>query len=141
MKSKLTVFIVTLFLCVGYLSGNAQTTTPKGKAHLIEFTNATAKFTVPAGKTWTVHGVIVSFPTDDNTYFIKVKSLNGVILTDYSKNMSGTTLYHSNALINLNLPLVLPENTSVELIIIKKVGEIRSLYDKSAFLNYTETDN
>jgi len=141
MKSKLTIFIITLLLSVWSLSVNAQTTVPNGKAQLIEFTNATAKFTVPLGKTWTVHNVFTSYPTDDNTYSIWVKSLNGIILTDISKNILGKLLFSSNAAANINLPLVLPENTSLELIMIKKVGETRSLHDKSAFFNYTETEN
>ncbi|MCX7728634.1 MAG: hypothetical protein N2203_04100 [Bacteroidia bacterium] len=57
MKLKLTIFIVTLFLSVWILSGNAQTTISKGKAQSIEFTNASAKFTVPDGKSWVIINV------------------------------------------------------------------------------------
>jgi hypothetical protein len=140
MKSKLTIFLATLFLSVFSLSGNAQTTIQKGKAQLIEFTNATAKFTVPSGKTWTIHSAFTSYPDDDNTYGISIKSINGIIQADISNEKMGKALFSSNLLANI-LPLVLPENTSLELIITKRVGEIRSLYDKSAFLNYTETEN
>jgi len=48
----LTILLFVLFLTTWTLTINAQTTIPKGKAKLIEFTNATAKFTVPEGKTW-----------------------------------------------------------------------------------------
>jgi len=141
MKSKLTTFIAGLFLTVCSFSVKAQTTAPKGKAQLIEFTNSTAKFTVPEGKTWTVHLAFMAYPSDDNLYSIAIKSINGVILTDLSKNIIGKLIFHSNLLANLNLPLVLPEKTVFELIIYKKLGETRSLYDKNAFLNLTETEN
>jgi predicted nucleotidyltransferase component of viral defense system len=141
MNSKLTIFITALLLSVWSFSVDAQTTVPKGKAQLIEFTNATAKFTVPEGKTWTVHSAFMAYPSDNNQYSIVIKSINGVILTDLSKNIVGKFIFHSNLLANLNLPLVFPEKTVFELIIIKKEGETRSLYDKNAFLNLTETEN
>jgi hypothetical protein len=141
MKSKLTTFVAVLFLSIWTLSSNAQTTIPKSKAQLIEFTNSTAKFTVPSGKTWTVHSVFTSFPADNNYYYIYVKSINSVILTDISKNMFGLLLYCSNTISNYPPSLILPENTSIEFIITKKVEGIRSLYDKSAFLNFSETEN
>jgi len=64
MKSKMTIFIVTLFLSVCSLSVNAQTTLPTGKAQLIEFTNATAKFIVPDGKTWVIYNVFSDYITN-----------------------------------------------------------------------------
>jgi hypothetical protein len=138
MKSKLTIFIAMLILSGWSLSGNAQISPSKDLAKLTMFSNTNAKFTVPSGKTWTLHGVLASFPADDNTYSVYVKSINDVILTDLSKNMFGKLLYSTNNLANLNFPLVFPENTVFELIISKRVGETRSLYDKSALLNYTE---
>lgn len=141
MKLTLTIFFAAFFLGVCNLSSYAQSITPKSKAQLIEFTNATAKFTVPPGKTWTVHNVFTSFPVDDNTYSITIKSINSILLTDISKNILGKLLFSSNNLANLNYPIVLPENTTIELIIMKRLGETRSLYDKSAFLNFTETEN
>ena len=93
MKLTLTIFFAAFFLGVCNLSSNAQTTTPKSKAQLIEFTNATAKFTVPLGKTWTVHSVFTSFPVDDNTYSITFKSINSILITDISKNILGKLLF------------------------------------------------
>lgn len=138
MKSKMLIIIFTLFISVWTLSVNAQTAIPEGKVQLIEFTNATAKFTVPEGKRWTIHNAFASYPGDDNTYSIWIKSINGTILFDPSKMIAGKCIWSSNLLVNLNLPLVLPENTSFELVITKKADKTRSLYDTKAFLNYTE---
>ena len=140
MKSKLIISLATLFLSVCSLCSNAQTSIPNGKAQLIEFTNATAKFKVPLGKTWTIHSAFTSYPDDDNSYGVSIKSINGIIQADISNKKIGKLLFSSNLIVNIQ-PLVLPENTSLELIITKRVGEIRSLYDRSAFLNYTETEN
>ena len=68
MKSKLTNLFATLFLCLWAVCANAQITTPNGKAQLIEFTNATAKFTVPAGKTWVVNNVFSSSEIEKYEY-------------------------------------------------------------------------
>jgi hypothetical protein len=113
------------------------------KHNYFEFSNATAKFTVPGGKTWTIYNAFTTIPQDDNTYSIWVKSINGIIISDISKKIWGKLLYSSNGISNINIPLILPENTTIELIVIKRDDEtnIRSLYDKNAFLNYIETDN
>jgi hypothetical protein len=143
MKSKMTIFIVTLFLSVCYLSGNAQTSMPKGKAQLIEFTNETAKFIVPEGKTWTIYNAFTTVPQDENIYSIWVKSINGIIITDISKKIFGKILYSSYTLVDIILPLILPENTTIELVVLKKddATGIKSLYDQIAFLNYIESEN
>jgi hypothetical protein len=142
MKSKLTIFVASLLLTVWSLSINAQTTIPQGKTQLIEFTNATAKFTVPEGKTWAVYSAFTSYnASDDYTYSILLKSINGTELTDFSKNQVGLILYSSNGLVTINLPLFFPENTTFELIISKRLDETRTLYDNKAFLNYIEIDN
>jgi len=143
MKSKMTIFIVTLFLSVCTFSSNAQTTTPKGKAQLIEFTNETAKFIVPEGKTWTIYNAFTTVPQDENIYSIWVKSINGIIITDISKKIFGKILYSSYTLVSIILPLILPENTTIELVVLKKddATGIKSLYDQIAFLNYIESEN
>jgi hypothetical protein len=139
MKSKMTIFIVTLFLSVCYLSGNAQTSMPKGKAQLIEFTNATAKFTVTAGKTWHINNAF-SFFGRNPIYWIFIKSINGTILTDYSKKVYGPILYHSDVLYP-NTSLVFPENTTFELIILVGERNEQVLCEKKAYINFIETDN
>ncbi len=139
MKSKMTSYIVTLFLCICYLSGNAQTTIPKGKAQLIEFTNATAKFTVPLGKTWFINSV---FSNHDIDLGIKVyiKSINSTILTDLTKKEYGTLLYNSRVMDNTR-QLIFPENTNFELIILSGDWDVQTICNKKSFLNYVETDN
>jgi hypothetical protein len=119
----------------------AQTTNSNGTAHLVEFSNANATFKVPLGKTWVIQNAFTSHPIDDNVYYIFIKSLNGITLTNISNNTTGKLLYHNNALANVNLPLYFPENTEFELIIMKKIDGTRSLYNNKAFLNYTEIDN
>lgn len=141
MKSKLTIFLATLFLSVCTLFGNAQTSMPKGKAQLIEFTNATAKFTVPAGKTWVVNNVFSNYDRN-NDIKVFVKSLNGAIMTDLYKQEFGTLLYHSrDPGYVIQYPILLPENTGFELIILSGDWDAQTICGKKAFLNYTEVDN
>lgn len=151
MKSKLTIFLATLFLSVLTLSGNAQTTTPKGKAQLIEFTNATAKFTVPDGKTWVIYNVFSDYITnvtlsneryDGEDIRIFFKSINGITKTDLTKNLYGTQLYRStNASTTVGMPIILPEKTTFELIItFGSIGKLK-LYNSSGYLSIIETDN
>ena len=151
MNLKMTVFIVTLFLSVCSLSGNAQTTIPKGKAQLIEFTNATAKFTVPDGKTWVIYNVFSDYMTnvtlsneryDGEDIRIFFKSINGITKTDLTKNLYGTQLYRStNASTTVGMPIILPEKTTFELIItFGSIGKLK-LYNSSGYLSIIETDN
>jgi hypothetical protein len=141
MKSKFSIFVATLFISVYALSVNAQTTLPKGKAQLIEFTNATAKFTVPVGNTWVVNNV---FSYYDRGIDLKVyiKSINGTILTDLTKKEYGTLLYHSRDMgFVIQFPIIFPENTSFELVIISGEWDSQTISNKKAFLNFTETEN
>ena len=55
----------------------AQTTILNGKARLIEFTNKTAKFIVPERKTCTIYNSFTTYPRNENSYSIWVKSING----------------------------------------------------------------
>jgi len=158
MNLKMTVFIVTLFLSVCSLSGNAQTTIPKGKAQLIEFTNATAKFTVPDGKTWIIYSIFSEYVVDGvvkideyskkNTYSgaidirIFLKDLNGVEKTNYVKNIYGTQLYRStNASTVIPYPIIFPEKTTFNLIILKgDLGNLQ-LFGGAAYISLIEVDN
>jgi len=153
MKSKFTAFIATLFLSVCIFSGNAQTTIPKGKAQLIEFTNSTAKFTVPAGKTWVIYNTFSDYCTDMKTdadgalvapsIRIFIKSINDVIKTDLTKKIYGTQLYMSrDAGKTIGMPIVLSENTKFELILISgDAFKEFKLYGGSGYLSIIETDN
>ena len=154
----MTIFIVTLFLSVCTFSSNAQTTTPKGKAQLIEFTNETAKFIVPEGKTWFIYSIfsehvvdgVVKFDeySEKNLYDksldirIFLKDLNGIEKTNYIKNIYGTQLYHATtASTGIHYPIIFPEKTTFNLIIHK--GDLGSLqlYGGKAYISLVETDN
>lgn len=146
MKSKLIVILFTIILSVWTNIGIAQTTMPKGKAQLIEFTNETAKFTVPAGKTWYIINAFFDYKVDlkyntsgekiskDEDTQVFIKSINGKILTDLSINKLGPMFSGS---------LVLPENTIIEFIITSGSwiwGPIKQ-YNLNAYLNLIEVDN
>ena len=141
MKSKMTIFIVTLFLSFCSLSVIAQSTIPKGKAQLIEFTNVTSNFTVPPGKTWYINNVFSNYNRELDIK-LYIKSLNGTILTDLSKKEYGTLLYHSRDMgFVIQYPIIFPENSTFELIIVSGDWELQSLCDKKAYLNFIETEN
>ena len=158
MKSKLTIFLAALFLSVCTLSGNAQTSLPKGKAQLIEFTNATAQFTVPEGKSWFIYSVFSEYVVDGVVKFneytktneyansldirIFIKDMNGTEKTNYIKNIYGTQLYRStDASTVIPYPIIFPEKTTFNLIILK--GDLGSLklYGGKAYISLLEVDN
>ena len=158
MKSKLTIFVVTLFLSVCSLSGNAQATIPKGKAQLIEFTNETAKFTVPEGKTWHVFSIFSDYVVggkfnyyelvnETETRFeesecvrIFLKDLNGIEKTNYIKNIYATQLFHCEGA-GIPYPIVFPEKTTFNLIILKGNLGFLQLYGGAAYISLIEVDN
>ena len=128
MKSKLTNLLATLFLCIWTVCANAQTTTPNGKAQLIEFTNATAKFTVPPGKTWVVNNVFSSAETADKEInYIRLKKINN---TDY---VSNGPLLSNYARTFFSYPIIFPEKTTFEI-------QITDLNAK-AIIIFTEVNN
>jgi hypothetical protein len=160
MKSKLTIFITTLLLSIWSLSGNAQVSIPKGKAQLIDFTNATAKFTVPAGKTWYIMNIFSDCATnikpntqypDENDYEevrVFIKNIDNNLLTDFSKNKFGPVVYRGPNHERIQpMPIVLSENSIIEFIISSgdwgKIGAggIKKNDVLNAFLNYIEVDN
>ncbi len=138
MKSKLTIFIAGLFLSFSLFSVKAQTTVSKGKAQLIEFTNANAKFTVPAGKTWYINQVF-SFYYGGIDVFIK--GINGTELTNLELRKYGTNVYN-DVNKSIQFPIIFPENTIFELIITRsQPGEPPTISDQIAYINFIETDN
>lgn len=145
MKTRITsIIIVVLIICVWSYNVIAQTSVPNGKAQLTEFTNATAKFTVPAGKTWEILSVLTSTDEGDKQMQVLIKTINGNTLTDLSTKMYGPSLCgshnYSSVAVPVQYPIVLPENTTFELVIIT-TGATPSLCYKKAFLNYIETSN
>jgi|TARA_R110000737_G_scaffold50895_2_gene71959 hypothetical protein len=141
MKKSITIFFFTLVLSACCLPVNAQTTIPKGKAQLIEFSNANAQFTVPAGKTWVVNNVFSNYDRN-NDIKVYIKSINGAIMTDLNKKEYGTLLYHSRDMgFVIQYPIILPENTRFELIVISGGWDAQTISGNKAFFNYTEVDN
>jgi hypothetical protein len=157
MKSKSFIYILTIFLSIYSLS-YAQTSIPKGNAQLIEFSNDNAKFKVPEGKTWIIYSVFSDYLADGklklNEYTKKneladaleirifIKELNGIEKTNYLKNIYGTQLFRStNTTTAIQYPIILPENTSFNLIILK--GEMGNLITHSgtAYISLLEVNN
>ena len=128
MKSKLAIFITAIFLSVWSLSVKAQTNIPNGKVQLTEFTNTTARFTVPAGKTWYISNIFSSSQSaKEETNYIILKNINnttfgsnGPILSNFARNF-------------INYPIIFPEKTTFEI-------QITDLSAK-AIIIYTEVDN
>ena len=110
---------------------NAQNTIAKGDAKLLEFKNATAKFIVPEGKTWVIYSAFSDYFTDlrfdeygnniQESIHIFIKSMNETIKTDLSKGLFGPSLFTSmeNVSTHMGFPIILPEKTSFELILVK----------------------
>jgi hypothetical protein len=110
---------------------NAQNTIAKGDAKLLEFKNATAKFIVPEGKTWVIYSAFSDYFTDlrfdefggniQESIHIFIKSMNETIKTDLSKKLFGPSLFTSmeNVSTHMGFPIILPEKTSFELILVK----------------------
>ena len=158
MKSKLTMLLFTLFISVWSLTGSAQAALPNGKAQLIEFTNATANFTVPEGKTWYIYSIFSDYLTGGTIQYnehtnekeldgaseirIFLKDLNGKEKTIFTKNIYGPQLFRSSdATTVIPYPFILPEKTTFNLLILK--GDLGSpqMYGGVGYLNIIETDN
>lgn len=148
MKSKIILF---LSIIIFYFSANKSIAQNlNGKANIVEFTNATAKFTVPIGKTWVIQNIFsdesTNFKINNNNnglehcrVLVFIKTINGVIKTDFiteknSKRLNNNSDFH---------PIYLPENTSIEFIIAYEdfIANKIKIYDGIATLNYIEITN
>ena len=132
MKSKTPLFIIALCFTLFVSKGFAQTGTPKGKANLIEFTNTTAKFKVPEGKTWYIYNVFGERRflqgVEEKDVRIILKSINNINFK------LGPMLYYYNTGITVNYPLVFAEKTTFEL-------ELNDNTGSKAVMTYVEVDN
>ena len=145
---KLFLTAAAIF-CVG-ISVNAQALFPKGEAQLIEFTNTSAKFEVPKGKTWIIYSMFSDHTVDWLDVRIFLKDLNGVEKTNYAKNIFGPQFYWSaassavatfTATPSVPYPIVFPENTSFSLIILKgQFGKIQP-HNGKGYISLIEIDN
>lgn len=144
---------MTLFISGCFFASNAQTTIPKGKAQLIEFTNESAKFTVPEGKTWILYNAFSDYCTEMKTdavggltsisIHIFIKSINDVTKTDLTKLILGTQLYLSkDATKSIGMPIILPEKTKFELILVSgDAFKEYKLFNGTGFMSIIETTN
>jgi autotransporter-associated beta strand protein len=140
------------------LSVNAQSSILQGKAQLLEFTNTSASFTVPEGKTWVIYSIFSDYVTGGTVKYneyrkvnefaneedirIFLKDLNGVQKTDYLKNKYGTQFYRSSdASTVIPYPIIFPEKTRFNLIVLS--GDLGSLkeYNGKAYISLMEITN
>ena len=155
MKLKI-LFLLLTFTFIFH--SNAQTSIPNGKIKLIEFTNETANFTIPEGKSWIIYNIFSDYLVDGEVKYndyqkknilenpldirVFIKELNGAEKTNYLKNIYGTQLYRStNASTVIPYPIVFPEKTLLTLIILK--GDIGSLqlHNGKGYISLIEIDN
>lgn len=161
MKKTKFVFLMLLMSTLPFCIMNAQTVYPKGNAAIKEFTNATAKFVVPPGKTWYIVNCFSDCATDvqvsqkdPESYNysevrIFIKSINGLVLTDLEKKKFGTVVFRGPNHERVQpMPVVLPENTVIEFLITSgdwastvEGSKVVKDDDLKAWLNYIETDN
>jgi hypothetical protein len=138
MKVELLFLIVTSYLNVTGSVTNAQTTLPEGNVQLVEFSNSTARFQVPEGKSWYI---VNSFSVEGITpVYICLKSINGKDLKNKLNNYS-LKLFDSEKQRSNMLPLVLPPNTEFELIILKDGFMSFDLANSTGYLNFIEVES
>ena len=148
MKSKIILLLSFIIFHFSTIKSAAQNF--NGKAYIVEFTNATAKFTVPSGKTWIIQNIFSDGYTNfkiKNKYdgeescrvLIFIKNINGNVKTDFISEKYSKIL-SSNSDFN---PIYLPENTTIEFLIAYDdfVTRKPKIYDGSATLNYIEITN
>jgi hypothetical protein len=149
---KLFLTLVAFF-CLG-VTVNAQASFLKSKAQLIEFTNDSANFTVPEGKTWVIYSIFSDHTviSPSKSYLlidirIFLKNINGDEKTNYTKNIYGPLLYWSSAtragLTSVPYPIIFPEKTSFSLIIFKGSGPLdrMELHNGKAYISLIEIDD
>lgn len=128
---------------------NAKSTpVAEGKAYLKTFTNATASFTVPAGKTWYVYNVCPTLSTyNGNNVALHLKSLNGITTGKSSLEQIGLIIQRNGMGNKPSFPLILPESTTIEFEVYTYEYNSSSNKDEyirldiPAFINYIEYDN
>lgn len=149
MKSNLILLLSIIIFQFSVNKSAAQNF--NGKANIVEFTNATAKFIVPNGKTWIIQNIFsdieTKFKVKDSwnngelnhcSVSVYIKSINGSIKTDltseqYSRRMNNNDFR----------PIYLPENTTIEFLIVYHDSSTKTIknLDGSATLNYIEITN
>ena len=121
------------------------------KAKLIEFSNVSAKFVVPDGKTWIIHNVITDYVTnfrkdsngnaDSDEIRIFIKSLNGVSKTNITRQIFGPLLHRTGGFFGSRFPVVFPEKTTFELITFQGELKFMKKYSGKSYLSLVESSN
>jgi len=139
-------------------SAKISTVSKGSNAKLIAFDNGNASFTVPEGKRWEIVNVFSDYVVGgvveydeylkknelNNTSSIRIfiKDLNGVEKTNLVKHIYGTQLYRSSGgLSGFSYPIIFPEKTTFNLIVVK--GDLGNLemFDGEAYISLIEVDN
>ena len=140
---KLLLLILALALSIASFSQL------NGDAKLIEFTNSSATFTVPMGKTWQIVNIWSDFlinvdvrnqEYDDVCIFIK--SINGSVQTNLVKLKYGGLAYRGSDNGRSLRQIILPENSTITFVIASvKNGAAKENNNLTGFLNYIEMTN
>ena len=152
MKSSILIIVTALFVSVSSFNAHSQGTLPPSKVKLLEFSNSKSSFSVPPGKAWMIYNVFSDYCTgmevkkngnvEASSIRIFVKSLNDVLKTDLVNKKYGTQLYMSGDTGKaIGLPLLLPEKTRFELILIEgDTFKDLKLYDGTGYISVEEYD-
>lgn len=128
MKSKLPKCIAIFVFIFSMSTSFAQTAIPNGENRLVEFTNASSKFTVPEGKTWYISNIFSSYENaNQETNYIVLKKINNTSFGNNGPILSNT------ARAFFSYPLILPQKTYFEIQI--------SDENAKAIMIYTEVSN
>lgn len=123
-----------------------------GVADKVTLNNTRAILTVPAGKHWVINQLMADYITDlhrdslgnmvGKEVHVFLKSLNNITLTDLSKNQLGPQLYSSSSPNHtIQFPLILTENTTFTIIVLKGSYNALEPYDGNVICTYFVKDN
>lgn len=123
-----------------------------GVADKVTLNNTRAILTVPAGKHWVINQLMADYITDlhrdslgnmvGKEVHVFLKSLNNITLTDLGKNQMGPQLYSSSSPNHtIQFPLILTENTTFTIIVLKGSYNALEPYDGNVICTYFVKDN
>jgi hypothetical protein len=123
-----------------------------GVADKVTLNNTRAILTVPAGKHWVINQLMADYITDlhrdslgnmvGKEVHVFLKSLNNITLTDLSKNQLGPQLYSSSSPNHtIQFPLILTENTTFTILVLKGSYNALEPYDGNVICTYFVKDN
>jgi hypothetical protein len=139
MKNNYLILICALLISSLSFTATSQVVIPKGKVLLLEFSNASAKFTVPEGKAWYVINVFAAPGKTSINVFLK--SINAKDLSTSRLSSTNLFLFKSNEKVTFSFPLAFPSNTTFELSIVSFDLLSSDIDEKTAYINIIEADN